>query len=77
MSGQQKKTIDGVFAAQQIWDLSQNKKNPSDFASAIDESEFGAFNFTDNFIFDLWAAVDDVKMGRIEEEDEDVQIERL
>ncbi|CAF4310304.1 unnamed protein product, partial [Rotaria sordida] len=35
--------------AQQIWDLSENKKNPSDFAMAIDESEIGTFNFTDEF----------------------------
>ena len=53
------------FLAQQIWDLAQNKKNPSDFAMAIDESEIGAFNFTDEFIFDLWAAIDDIKAGRI------------
>ncbi|CAF0790179.1 unnamed protein product [Adineta ricciae] len=55
--------------ARQIWDLAQNKKNPSDFAMAIDESEIGAFNFTDEFIFDLWAAIDDIKAGRIKEED--------
>ncbi|UJR23499.1 hypothetical protein I4U23_026497 [Adineta vaga] len=55
--------------AQQIWDLAQNKKNPSDFAMAIDESEIGAFNFTDEFIFDLWAGIDDIKTGRIKEED--------
>jgi len=64
------------FLAQQIWDLAQNKKNPSDFATAIDESEIGSFNFTDDFIFDLWAAIDDIKAGRIQEE-EDVQNERL
>ncbi|CAF0749578.1 unnamed protein product [Adineta steineri] len=55
--------------AQQIWDLAQDKKNPSDFAMAIDESEIGAFNFTDEFIFDLWAGIDDIKAGRIKEED--------
>lgn len=58
-----------LFLAQQIWDLSQNKKNPSDFAMAIDESEIGAFSFTDEFIFDLWAAIDDIKSGRIKERD--------
>ncbi|UJR25405.1 hypothetical protein I4U23_006752 [Adineta vaga] len=70
--------------AQQIWDLSKNKKNPSDFAIAIDNSELGSFNFTDEFIFDLWAAIDDIKVGRLrkvkeeEEEDEDeIQNERL
>ncbi|CAF1165021.1 unnamed protein product, partial [Adineta ricciae] len=63
--------------AQQIWELSENKKNPSDFATAIDESEIGSFNFTDEFIFDLWAAIDDIKVGRLrgvpelKEEDEE------
>jgi hypothetical protein len=35
---------------------------------AIDESEIGAFSFTDEFIFDLWAAIGDIKAGRIKEE---------
>ncbi|CAF1064231.1 unnamed protein product [Rotaria magnacalcarata] len=61
--------------AQQIWDFAQNKTNPSDFAMAIDESEIGAFNFTDEFIFDLWAAIDDIKAGRIK--DRDYEDERL
>lgn len=61
--------------AQQIWDLSDNKKNPSDFAMAIDESEIGAFNFTDEFIFDLWAAIDDIKSGRIKQKE--IEDERL
>jgi hypothetical protein len=65
-----------LFLAQQIWDLSQNKKNPSDFATAIDDSEIGSFNFTDEFIFDLWAAIDDIKNGRVPEESE-FQTERL
>jgi hypothetical protein len=55
--------------AQQIWDLADDKTNPSDFAMAIDESEIGAFHFTDEFIFDLWAAIDDIKAGRIKEKD--------
>ncbi|CAF3509258.1 unnamed protein product [Adineta steineri] len=74
--------------AQQIWDLAQNKKNPSEFATAIDNSEIGTFNFSDEFIFDLWATIDDIKQGRIkqekikeeeeeEEEEEDFQNERL
>jgi len=58
------------FLAQQIWDLAENKKNPSDFAMAIDESDIGTFSFTDEFIFDLWAAIDDIKAGRIEEQKE-------
>lgn len=42
---------------------------------AIDESELGAFNFTDEFIFDLWAAIDDIKAGRVKEQED--QSERL
>ena len=42
---------------------------------AIDESEIGAFNFTDEFIFDLWAGIDDIKSGRIKEQE--VEDERL
>ena len=42
---------------------------------AIDESEIGAFSFTDEFIFDLWAAIDDIKAGRIK--DKDYEDERL
>ena len=64
-----------VLLAQQIWDLAQNKTNPSVFASAIDDSELGAFNFTDEFIFDLWAAIDDIKAGRVKEQED--QSERL
>lgn len=64
------------FLAQQIWDLSENKTNPSDFACAIDESELGSFNFTDEFVFDLWAAIGDVKDGRALENN-DIEIERL
>ncbi len=37
---------------------------------AIDESDIGTFSFTDEFIFDLWAAIDDIKAGRIEEQKE-------
>lgn len=64
-----------IISAQQIWDFAHNKNNPSDFAMAIDESELGAFNFTDEFIFDLWAAIDDIKAGRIK--DKDTEDERL
>jgi hypothetical protein len=65
------------FSAQQIWDLAENKKNPSDFAMAIDESDIGAFNFADDFIFDLWAAIDDIKVGRIKDEEAEYESERL
>lgn len=54
-----------LLLAHQIWDFAQNKQNPSDFATAIDESELGSFNFTDEFIFDLWAAIGDIQAGRM------------
>lgn len=53
------------------------RRNPSDFVVAVNESELSVFEFTDDFIFDLWAAIDDVKMDRIVEEDEDEQNERM
>ncbi|CAF3477353.1 unnamed protein product [Rotaria socialis] len=56
--------------AHQIWDLAENKSNPSDFTLAINDSELGSFNFTDDFVFDIWAAIDDVKVGRLPEEKE-------
>lgn len=59
-----------LLVAQRIWDLAENQNNPSDFASAIDESDLGSFGFSDDFVFDIWAAIDDVKRGRIPEENE-------
>ena len=59
-----------LSVAQRIWDLAENQNNPSDFASAIDESDLGEFHFSDDFIFDIWAAIDDIKCGRIAEEEE-------
>lgn len=71
-------SIDTLFSlsAQQIWDLAENQKNPSDFATAIDESDIGAFNFADDFIFDIWAAIDDIKSGRMPSQKE-FESERL
>ena len=57
------------YLAQQIWDIGHDKKNPSDFALAIDESSIGSLDFTDDFIFDIWAAIDDIKAGRVQEQD--------
>lgn len=49
--------------AQTIWDLGHNKENPSDFASAVDDSDLNMFNFTVDFKFDLWGAISDAKSG--------------
>ncbi|CAD5125268.1 DgyrCDS13515 [Dimorphilus gyrociliatus] len=49
--------------AQTIWDVGHDKDNPSDFASAIDDSELNMFNFTVDFKFDLWGAINDAKSG--------------
>lgn len=56
--------------AQTIWEISQSHKNPHDFAVALDESDLGAFGFTDEFIFDLWASVEDAKQGRLKKGDD-------
>ncbi|XP_067877327.1 PDZ domain-containing protein GIPC1-like [Heterodontus francisci] len=44
-------------------DLGKNKKNPDEFAQAIDE-ELGDFAFPDEFVFDVWGAIGDAKAGR-------------
>ncbi|CAH1772899.1 unnamed protein product [Owenia fusiformis] len=51
--------------AQTIWELGENLNNPHNFAEAIDESDLGAFGFTDDFKFDLWGAISDAKSGRL------------
>ena len=58
------------FAAQTIWEVGNNKKNPHEFAVAMDESDLGAFDFTDDFIFDLWGAINDAKQGRLKKPQE-------
>ncbi|UYV66733.1 GIPC3 [Cordylochernes scorpioides] len=51
--------------ATQIWELGHNKANPHDFVTAIDDSDLAAFGFTDTFVFDLWGAISDAKVGRL------------
>ena len=53
------------FSAQTIWEIGSQKDNPHNFAVAMDESDLGAFGFTDDFIFDLWGAISDAKQGRL------------
>ena len=47
--------------------MADKQRNPSEFATAVDESDLAAFNFTDAFVFDLWAAIDDIRAGRMPE----------
>ncbi len=47
-----------------IVEAGKNKKNPDDFAEALD-SVLGDFGFPDVFLLDVWGAMGDVKNGRI------------
>ena len=40
--------------------------NPSDFAKSIENSEIGQFQFSEDFIFDIWGAINDAKTGRLQ-----------
>lgn len=52
------------LAATTIVEAGKDKKNPDDFAEALD-SVLGDFAFPDVFLFDVWGAIGDVKNGRI------------
>ena len=56
--------------AQSIWETGSTLTNPSEFASAMDNSELEMFGFTDDFIFDLWGAISDAKQGRLKKAQE-------
>ncbi|XP_023699874.1 PDZ domain-containing protein GIPC3 isoform X2 [Paramormyrops kingsleyae] len=47
-----------------IVEAGKDKKNPDDFAEALD-SVLGDFAFPDVFLFDVWGAIGDVKNGRV------------
>uniref|UniRef100_A0A3Q1IRL8 PDZ domain-containing protein n=1 Tax=Anabas testudineus TaxID=64144 RepID=A0A3Q1IRL8_ANATE len=47
-----------------IVEAGKDKKNPDDFAEALD-SVLGDFAFPDVFLFDVWGAIADVKNGRL------------
>ncbi|KAK2835387.1 hypothetical protein Q5P01_015871 [Channa striata] len=47
-----------------IVEAGKDKKNPDDFAEALD-SVLGDFAFPDVFLFDVWGAIVDVKNGRM------------
>lgn len=58
------KLIVPLILAINLVELSKNKANPSDFAVCLDE-DFAIFQFPDDFIFDVWGAIQDAKDGRI------------
>ncbi|XP_034737538.1 PDZ domain-containing protein GIPC3 isoform X2 [Etheostoma cragini] len=47
-----------------IVEAGKDKKNPDDFAEALD-SVLGDFAFPDVFLFDVWGAIGDVKNGKM------------
>ena len=53
------------FTAQTIWEIGSKTDNPSDFAMQVDESDLQVFGFSDEFVFDLWGAINDAKKGRL------------
>ncbi|XP_014788947.2 PDZ domain-containing protein GIPC1, partial [Octopus bimaculoides] len=57
--------INDTELAQNIWEIGNKQENPHDFAMAVDASDLEAFGFSDDFIFDLWGAINDAKTGRL------------
>ncbi|KAJ3601414.1 hypothetical protein NHX12_032382 [Muraenolepis orangiensis] len=45
-------------------ELGKDKKNPDEFAEALDQT-LGDFAFPDEFVFDVWGAIGDAKVGRL------------
>lgn len=68
------KAIDGLLEsflgvndsdlARSIYENGESKANPSEFAVVIDELYF-EFEFTDDFIYDVWGVIGDAKAGRL------------
>lgn len=52
-----------VSLAATMVEVGRDKKNPDDFATALDET-LGDFAFPDEFVFDVWGAIGDAKQGR-------------
>uniref|UniRef100_A0A670K5D3 GIPC PDZ domain containing family member 1 n=1 Tax=Podarcis muralis TaxID=64176 RepID=A0A670K5D3_PODMU len=44
-------------------ELGKDKRNPDEFAESLDE-QLGDFAFPDEFVFDVWGAIGDAKVGR-------------
>ncbi|KAG9329361.1 hypothetical protein JZ751_005518 [Albula glossodonta] len=50
--------------ASSMVELGKDKRNPDEFAEALDET-LGDFAFPDEFVFDVWGAIGDAKVGRL------------
>lgn len=59
--------ISDAELAQSIWEVGSELNNPSTFAEAMKRSDLCEFGFTDSFVFDLWGAISDVKIKKIQE----------
>jgi len=57
--------INDADLAQTIWETGNQAKNPSEFTTAIENSDLQDFGFTESFIFDLWGAISDAQQGRL------------
>ena len=44
---------------QQILDIGKERTNPHDFLMAVNESDLKVFEFSDEIIYDIWAAIRD------------------
>jgi len=62
--------ISDAELAQSIWEVGNQKSNPSEFATAIENSELKEFSFSDSLSFDLWGAISDAKQGRLKKTQE-------
>ena len=51
-------------AAQSIWETGSQETNPSDFTTALQNSDLCQFA-EESFMFDLWGAISDAKQGRL------------
>ncbi|KFQ84580.1 PDZ domain-containing protein GIPC1, partial [Phoenicopterus ruber ruber] len=56
--------IRDIELAATMVEAGRDKKNPDEFAVALDES-LGDFAFPDEFVFDVWGAIGDAKQGRL------------
>ncbi|KAG9337846.1 hypothetical protein JZ751_027497 [Albula glossodonta] len=45
-------------------ELGKDKRHPDEFAEALDET-LGDFAFPDEFVFDVWGAISDAKVGQL------------
>ncbi|KAF5929010.1 hypothetical protein HPG69_018189 [Diceros bicornis minor] len=55
-------TVEDLVTATMV-ELGKDKRNPDELAEALDE-RLGDFAFPDEFVFDVWGAIGDAKVGR-------------